>query len=340
MIERSVSTFVAITHLFSIAGCAQELSDSRTIPAGASAAVVVEGHPVIIGPRGRGLSRLLLETQGELSRIMSPDGSRIGPVYALATNGDIVVAALVDEGGIAVLAGDSDPPLRLISVLEDESIRGHSKTLAIAGQLCAVSHSQPQPNGPDSIGVSLVDLAEPTAPRLINTIRFPLGSDHVAQMVIEDSLLLVAARRSGLFVYDITYPSAVKLVSHYEPRSWSRGVAVSGRFAYLAVSSNRGWSWVQTLDISVPRNPRLVVADETSGIAQQLAVSGSYLYAADREGGLRVYDIAEGPARLVARRRLRATGVTANDSIVVVWDGVMGLGEVIRHPQRLVNPDS
>ena len=69
---------------------------------------------------------------------------------------------------------------------------------------------------------------------------------------------------------------------------WSRGVALSGTYAYVADMS----AGLQVIDVSNPANPRRVGGYDTSGSAHGVAVSGSYAYVADERAGLHVIDVS------------------------------------------------
>jgi len=144
---------------------------------------------------------------------------------------------------------------------------------------------------------------------------------------------LVAARQSGLFIYDVTDPSSPGLLSQYKPGHWTRGVASEGGVAYLSVSTTKGASWVHVLDISDPSDPQLIKRLETPGIAQRLAVSSPYLYVADRQAGLRIYDIST-PAKpqFISRfkRRGNVMEVAASDALVVIG-GSGRQAQILRH---------
>jgi hypothetical protein len=70
-------------------------------------------------------------------------------------------------------------------------------------------------------------------------------------------------------------------------------VAVDGDYAYVAAQGA-----VSVFDVSTPANPVQVAIIDTPGSAEGVTVSGTYLYVADWDMGLRVYDISspEAPA--------------------------------------------
>ena len=69
---------------------------------------------------------------------------------------------------------------------------------------------------------------------------------------------------------------------------FSRGVAVSGNYAYVAAET----AGLQVIDLSNPANPQRVGGYDSSGIALGVAVSGTYAYLADANNGLQVIDVS------------------------------------------------
>lgn len=294
----------------------------------------VDGKRVFIaGLRQTDLIVLALGPDAEPERTVTRQAFRGNGGVALAARSGMVLAAV--DVGLRIFAVPEEGPLQVLSTVESDVLQGHSRVMAVSPHLVALSHSRPQPEGSDSVGVSLVDLNDMSTPSVVGTIELPLGSDNVAQMVLADSVLFVAAGTSGLFVFDVGDPLAVRLLSQYTPGSWTRGVATANGFVYITVAMTQGSSWLQTLDVSDPTNPRVVDSQDTPGIAQRLAQWGPFLYVAARNAGLRIYDISQaGQPQFTTGYRLRASDVVAADSFVVIWDWAVGSAQILRHLGR------
>ncbi len=323
----------AIGALIATGGCSRGVEMLYDLPGGAAAAAVDGERVAICGIRQSDLRVVTLGgADGPKQTVAGLALGRSG-AGALAVRGRMVLAAV--ESGLRIFEVSDDEPPQLFSSLEEEALRGHSVLLALSDDFAALSHSRPQAEGSDSVGISLIDLRDLSVPRVAGTIELPLGSDNVGQMVIEGSILFVAARGSGLWLYDVGDPSSARLLSRYDPGSWTRGVATEGDFAYVTVSMTQGASSVQTLDISDPTDPQLVDSQDTPGIAQRLAVSAPFLYVADREAGLRIYDISNaGEPQFTTLYRRWASDVAASGSLVVIWDVVRGSAHILRHSKR------
>jgi hypothetical protein len=118
------------------------------------------------------------------------------------------------------------------------------------------------------------------------------ASSGAREVVVDGDYAYVAAYVSGLRVVDVSDPTSPTLVGSYNTTGLSRGVAVSGNYAYVA---DDGAGGVQVIDISNPSSPLRVGSYDTRGYASGIAVAGDYAYVADETYGLLVLDISNPP---------------------------------------------
>ena len=124
----------------------------------------------------------------------------------------------------------------------------------------------------------------------------------------------------GLRIIDVSTPQAPRLLSNFEGKGrWVRGVELSDSMAYVATSMATGASWLQMVDISNPSAPIEAGTFPTLGVAQDVAVSDSVAYVADREGGLVVVDVSD-PSKPRRRGFYRTQG---NANQVTVCGGLV-----------------
>lgn len=107
--------------------------------------------------------------------------------------------------------------------------------------------------------------------------------------VIRDQILYVADWFSGLHLYDISEPGALRHLSAYHTQGSPKGVVVRGAHAFVA-DDDHG---VQILDISNPRQPRKISEVATPGLAYTMKLVGDYLYLADHRGGFHIINVAD-----------------------------------------------
>jgi hypothetical protein len=146
-------------------------------------------------------------------------------------------------------------------------------------------------------GLSVVDLRNPSKP--FRVTRVPTSA--VAKRIeIRGNLALVANTPTyfyqsdgALDIFDISNPTAPRLLSRVEGEGNAIDVAMAGRYAYLA-NSARG---LQILDIADPANPQEVGHLETEDRILNVAAEGSLVliqeYPADSAGtSLVLVDVA------------------------------------------------
>lgn len=107
--------------------------------------------------------------------------------------------------------------------------------------------------------------------------------------VIRDQILYVADWFSGLHLYDISEPGALRHLSSYHTKGSPKGVLVHGDHAFVA-DDDHG---VQVLDISDPRKPRKISEVATPGLAYTMKLVGDFLYLADHRGGFHIINVAD-----------------------------------------------
>lgn len=255
-----------------------------------------------------------------------PQGQGSG-VSAMVVQGSTAYTAVM--GGLLVLDVSAPRHPQVLSTLDQDIPPGSWRSMALAGSLLLATDGRGTlRNGNVTMGLALIDVQNPGAPLQVGTIGLPDGSDNVAAVSLRDSMAFIAARKSGLLIYNISNPTTPELLSQYKPGSWTRSVVVHGDFAYLSVSATQGASWLQVIDIADLSQPRLLVSIETPGVAQSLAMSLPYLYLADREAGLRVYDITVPlEPRFVESVQFgaHAVDVTVSGSLIAVWGTNGGL---------------
>jgi hypothetical protein len=168
----------------------------------------------------------------------------------------------------------------------------------------------------------VIDISDPAAPhqtRLLN------GTMRTAErMLFQDDRLYVGDGFDGLFIYDVTVPDDPQLLGRYDPPAYTRGVAVSGDYAFLT----SGAIGLVIADISNPAAPQHVATVPLADFAWDVKVQGDYAYVADFAGGLRIIDVSD-PV-LAAEigfydTNIRATALQVEGNLVYVVDSLVGL---------------
>lgn len=117
-----------------------------------------------------------------------------------------------------------------------------------------------------------------------------------------------------LVVLDISLPGEATVIGESEPLSVPlEAIEVQGGYAYGVYEVANHGSWLVVIDIRDPARPQQVAIVETPGGARDLVVDGSYVYVADQDEGIALFDISD-PAQAVYV-----------DNVVGDLDAVMGI---------------
>lgn len=193
--------------------------------------------------------------------------------HALARSGSFLYAVVVNDGlnedgyyfsfYVLDLAGN---------LLGQCSLRGEPRAVSVGGTpvgggtYAYVAISQR--------GLQILDVSNPTDPRVVRTIDTP---GHAYDVAVAGTHVYVADGSSGVHVVDVTYPPLATLVLTVETPGVARGVTIDGTRLYVA----DGESGLQVMDASNPGLPRIVGSVDTPGLANDVAVTGSCAYVAN-----------------------------------------------------------
>ncbi len=142
------------------------------------------------------------------------------------------------------------------------------------------------------IGFYVLDVGNPSNPKEISSVAM---SDPPTSVHVVENHAYVTGFRSGLHVFDITDPSTPIEVSTFDIRNMDYGAGAQVDEVYIyegyAFMTLRGSGFL-ILDVKDPLNPVEVDRiDSTEGFGIY-AYSG-YLYVADLDYGLRIFDIEQ-----------------------------------------------
>jgi PKD repeat protein len=188
----------------------------------------------------------------------------------------------VAVSGTYAYVADNSSGLRVIDISDPANptevgfydTPGYANGVAVSGTYAYVA---------DSNGLRVIDISDPAHPTEVGYY-----DTSAANVAVSGTYAYVAAA-AGLRVIDVSDPANPTEVGFYDTPGNAYGVAVSGRYAYVA-----DWgSGLRVIDISDPAHPTEVGFYDTPGSAYGVAISGSYAYVADRGSGLRVIDISD-----------------------------------------------
>jgi hypothetical protein len=177
---------------------------------------------------------------------------------------------------------------------------------------------------PDGIGLHVVDVKDPAAPRVIAHYTQELGPRHgeARCVAIQNHILYLASAYRGVDALDVSDPAAPKLVGSWSSPGLASPTDLLVRGSCLWLASSEG---IQILDVSKPSQPKAVqesrparpksntedgLLDAEDGgdapakgvtlkayreirNALRLALEEEYLYVVDKNRGLLILDISD-----------------------------------------------
>lgn len=195
--------------------------------------------------------------------------------------------------------------------------------IGLVGQEGGSSYAVVVQGGHAYVGIgprlAVLDVSVPTAPSLTGQ-SVPLPA-LVQGLAISSNYVYVANRESGLYVIDVTDPTAPELKGSLDTPGWAQNVAASGTYAYLADGSG-GLRIVQASDPMVPIEVAVVPATALAGEARGVAVLGNTACVGAGAGGLVTVDVSDPSAPQIMGNYpdLVATNVVISGTTAYVVD--------------------
>ncbi len=151
-------------------------------------------------------------------------------------------------------------------------------------------------------GVLVIDIcASPaTSVATISTVG------TAVDLAVAGSILYVASGQAGVELFDISDPAMAVRLGQANTPNFARSVDVSGRFLYVADGTSRAGSGVRIYNVTIPLAPlevpaprpfiscaafESVIGGLNPGDALGIDVAGDFLYVADGNSGLTIFQI-------------------------------------------------
>ena len=136
-----------------------------------------------------------------------------------------------------------------------------------------------------SNGLYVVNISNPSNPQNLGQVN---GTNNyiLENLDADANLLAVAAHEDGVFLYDISNPNNLSLLSTI-PAENAWGVRLKNGYAYIADDQN-----VKIYDVSNSGNPNYVNMVETSNAVKDIAIIDLFMYVAIGSDGVNIYDFS------------------------------------------------
>lgn len=253
-------------------------------------------HPVLVGVVDTPGSASRVAVSGSLAYVADGTGGvqvlDIGdPAHPAIIGSHPALCSILDVAllGDHAIAADSQRGFRIVDVSTPSSPTtvytcdaGRMADFAVLDSTVLAS-SGPEWS-PLPAGLYSVDVSNPAAPAALNWT--PVQGAGYLTVQDERAYLLGYSSQRGMSIFDVSNPVDPVLLSHSVADHFGRGVAFSGRYAY--VGGNRK---ISVYDMADPANPSPAGAAVSGGSVYCLAVYGDCLYAGSYDGGLEVFSI-------------------------------------------------
>ena len=126
-------------------------------------------------------------------------------------------------------------------------------------------------------GLQIYDISDPRNPQQLG--QFFIGREGSGGVSVAGDFAILSLPASGVVIFDISDPAHPDSVGFFACHPY--GVRLQGETAFIAdrTQSDDG---IKAVDIRNPANPVLLASYDTPGWPLRLAVSGGYIYLADR----------------------------------------------------------
>ena len=159
-------------------------------------------------------------------------------------------------------------------------------------------------------GIQVIDLRQPQQPLLLGSVQVP-GTARELAFTDEQVYVIASGRDGGVHVLDRQDPTRPFVQATLPITGAVQEIALAGAYAYVAAGFTGG---LLVLDLSSSITPTLVARNDTDGMAQALAITGTILLLADGNNGVLTYDISD-PRTPRTTSRTRTAGSATDISI-------------------------
>jgi LVIVD repeat len=231
---------------------------------------------------------LASNTPMDLDRKSRPENQEqpVSPIFRYAFVTDSVEGLIVVDVNTFT---DGNPVNNYISRATTFNPNGAltgARSITIAGNHAYISSA--------TTGLQIVDIANPTAPRLVATVGAPAVVEPRAVQVQFRYAFVVD--REGLTVVDVTNPEAPRATPARVAIADARDVFVMRSYAYVAAGA-QGLAIVDVERPEAPGAPTFFAANgainDATGVTIGATYVGQYAYVADGKNGLRVVKLID-----------------------------------------------
>lgn len=118
-----------------------------------------------------------------------------------------------------------------------------------------------------------LDTTDPLHPKVLSKASI---SGLIRQITVQNGYVFAACRESGVWIFDVSNPSEISVVTRYDPVELSTGIEVAGDVLFLGTRQNG----VECVDISDIKNPTHIRIEKTEE-SQSVTYRDGILYSGE-----------------------------------------------------------
>lgn len=134
--------------------------------------------------------------------------------------------------------------------------------------------------------IQIVNVSNPLSPHIISTCPVPAAP---VELVAIGSTALVAAKRHGLFIFDIGKPTSPKLLKKYDFSGLLSDIFTTGDRSYVVDDDGE----LKIFAATTPSSPVLLGQYTAPTSISGISVNGNYAYLATVKSGLQIIDVKD-----------------------------------------------
>ncbi len=255
--------------------------------------VFVKGNYLYVADFEKGLLILDITQKSSPSLIKTLDlAGFVQDVYVK----DSYAFVCTRNGGLYILDVSIPPQTKVVS---NFSALQNPLNVTVSGNYAYVA---------DYTNLIIIDTSLKSDPKIIGKIPAEL---HIENVFVNRGYLYVVDNlvgKANFKIYDLTEPTNLILKGIYQVSSISKGLYVSGNYAFLTL----GYNGVDILDISDPGNVRKVKNISTSKLTHGVFVKDDFVFIANDIFGVEIFDFNK-------HQRLSATQVSEEPEAISVY---------------------
>lgn len=181
--------------------------------------------------------------------------------YGLTAGKEVIIEGELD---VSIIVEPEEPVIKSVTKIMEKGVSGLYKdgnTLYVGG--AGILYA--------------LDISDPKDPKQIGSVIFP---GTVRQITVCDGKAVVSARETGVWIFDVSNPAQMSLISRFDGIELSTGIDMAGDCIFVG-ERQTGVEFVDARNLSKPQHIRVIKTPESQTVFYQ----DGYLYSGEWAAG-------------------------------------------------------